>query len=96
MLSLEQRAFLGDHEAAKRLTEAGVLLPCPGCGGENIVAWYRHNEVWYQCDDCGWQARSVYSEEFADTEKARLAWNTRAQVLSSEEMGMLDGREAQP
>lgn len=49
MLSLEQRAFLGDHEAAKRLTEAGVLLPCPGCGGENIVDWYRHNEVWYQC-----------------------------------------------
>ena len=31
----EKRALLGDHEAAKRLTAAGVLLPCPGCGGEN-------------------------------------------------------------
>lgn len=27
-------AMLGDHETAKRLTDAGVLLPCPMCGGE--------------------------------------------------------------
>ena len=33
----EQRALLGDHEAAKRLTEAGVLVPCPFCGGEPMV-----------------------------------------------------------
>lgn len=25
-----------------------------------------------------------------------IAWNTRAPILSAEEMGMLDGREAQP
>lgn len=30
------RALQGDHEAAKRLTEQGVLLPCPWCGGEVI------------------------------------------------------------
>lgn len=29
-----KRALLGNHEAAKRLTEAGVLLPCWRCGGE--------------------------------------------------------------
>ena len=29
-----KRALLGDHEAAKRLTDAGGLLPCPFCGGE--------------------------------------------------------------
>ena len=29
-----KRALLGDHEAAKRLTEKGVLLRCPFCGGE--------------------------------------------------------------
>ena len=85
-----KRALLGDHEAAKRLTDAGVLVPCPGCGGENIVDWYRHNEVWYQCDDCGWQGPSVYSEGFADTEKARLAWNTRAPILSESEMKKLE------
>ena len=27
-----KRALLGDHEAAKRLTDAGVLVPCPMCG----------------------------------------------------------------
>ena len=30
-----KRALLGDKEAARRLTEAGVLLPCPGCRGED-------------------------------------------------------------
>ena len=30
-------AQLGDKEAAKRLTEQGVLLPCPCCGGEMRV-----------------------------------------------------------
>lgn len=29
VLSDEKRALLGDQEAAKRLTDAGVLLPCP-------------------------------------------------------------------
>lgn len=34
---------------------SGVLVPCPGCGGDNIIDWYRHNGVWYQCNDCGWR-----------------------------------------
>ena len=33
------RARLGDHEAAKRLTEVGVLLECPFCGGEAMVEY---------------------------------------------------------
>ena len=32
----ERRALLGDHEASKRLSEAGVLLPCPFCGETTI------------------------------------------------------------
>lgn len=28
-------ALLGDHEAARRLTDAGVLLPCM-CGGARV------------------------------------------------------------
>ena len=28
-------ALLGDHEAAKRLTEKGVLVPCPFFGYSN-------------------------------------------------------------
>ena len=83
-------ATLGDKEAAKRLTEAGVLLPCPGCKGDNIVDWYRHNEVWYQCDDCGREGPSVYSKGFADTEQARLAWNTRPPLLTPTQMALLE------
>lgn len=30
----ERRALLGDHEASKRLSEAGVLLLCPMCRGK--------------------------------------------------------------
>ena len=30
-------AMLGDKEAAKRLTEAGVLVPCPFCGNDAVV-----------------------------------------------------------
>ena len=30
-------ALLGDHEAAKRLTDAGVLVPCPFCGNDAVV-----------------------------------------------------------
>lgn len=29
VLTDEKRALLGDHEAAKRLTDAGMLVPCP-------------------------------------------------------------------
>ena len=32
-MTAERRALLGDHEASKRLSEAGVLLPCM-CGGK--------------------------------------------------------------
>lgn len=35
-----RRALLGDREAAKRPTDAGVLVPCPFCGGDADVAAY--------------------------------------------------------
>lgn len=35
MIEDVRAALLGDHEAAKRLTEAGVLVPCM-CGGKEI------------------------------------------------------------
>lgn len=83
-----QRALLGDREAAKRLTEAGVLLPCPFCGSERAEDNNSALKSWVYCRDCmtgGPDAGSEY--------KARLAWNTRAPILSAEEMERL---EAQP
>jgi hypothetical protein len=84
-----KRALLGDHEASKRLSDAGVLLLCPMCRGKARV----RSERYYQpnvrrnviCTKCftnsGW-----YKTEY----EARLAWNTRAPVLSSEELQRLE------
>ena len=30
-------ALMGDYEAAKRLTDAGVMVPCPFCGNDAVV-----------------------------------------------------------
>ena len=91
-MTAERRALLGDHKASKRLSEAGVLLLCPMCRGKARV----RSERYYQpnvrrnviCTKCftnsGW-----YKTEH----EARLAWNTRAAILSAEEMEMLEGME---
>ena len=85
-----KRALLGDHEAAKRLTEAGVLVPCPFCGGEAMVEYDTIEPFEYAvfCGDCG-----VMPTTSEDEQVARLAWNTRAPILSAEEMEMLHEKE---
>ena len=76
-------AQLGDKEAAKRLTDAGVLVPCPFCGGEAMVEYDTIEPFEYVvfCGDCG-----VMTTTSEDEQVARLAWNTRAPILSSEQM----------
>ena len=82
-------AMLGDHEAAKRLTEAGVLLSCPMCGKASVLHSIDNcKTVYAACPACGLMTRA-YKGHY----KARLAWNTRAPVLSAEEMEMLEGLE---
>ena len=107
-------AMLGSKEAAKRLTEVGVLLPCPFCpsGGRPEL---RVQEVeygicgaWVACAECGSKTNYMGTHELIKTgtgistpmteksrqrgiNKARLAWNTRAPILSAEEMEMLEG-----
>lgn len=82
-------ALLGDHEAAKRLTDAGERLPCPFCGSKEIIVFQNEKDStkqWASCMDClsfGPRGMSKYS--------ALLAWNTRAPSLSSREMEMLEG-----
>ena len=105
-------ALLGDHEAAKRLTDAGVLVPCPFCGsGVNLrrtSSKYRTSPVvimdeWaIECPNKCFQPKAFDSEILQDengkvivkrngADEARLAWNTRAPILSAEEMEMLEG-----
>lgn len=81
-------ALLGNKEAAKRLTDAGVLLPCPFCGGEAMVEYDTIELFEYEvfCRDCGVMPRSSEDEQVA-----RLDWNSRAPILSAEEMEMLEG-----
>lgn len=94
-------AQLGDKEAAKRLTDAGVLVPCHRCGGraefeEQVEAPLRRGvkaSVRVICTRCRFALTSSvkWDMESAD-ERMRLIelWNTRAQVLSAKEMAELE------
>ena len=81
-------AMLGNREAAKRLTDAGVLVPCPGCGKSDTKIRYVCGDHFVACVGCDWTGPMKSSER-----EARLAWNTRAPILSAEEIERL---EAQP
>lgn len=83
-------ALLGNKEAAKRLTDAGVLLKCPFCGGDAMVEYDTMEPFEYAvfCGDCG-----VMQTTSEDEQVARLAWNTRAPIMSSEEMEILDAKD---
>ena len=70
------------------LTEAGVLVTCPGCGGDDTQECYVGGGHFVDCQTCGW-AGPVKNSGI----DARLAWNTRAPILSSREMEMLEGME---
>ena len=90
------RALLGDREAAKRLTEAGVLLPCAHCGGEaKFKRGFPSRQAVVQCKKCGVRTvthRQLPMERWQDVDRAAIEeWNTRAPILSAEEM--LEGME---
>ena len=83
-----KRAMLGDHEAAERMTERGIEIPCPCCGGR-ADSWEDtgNNKGFVQCIDCELIIQST-------SKAAAIAeWNTRAPILSAEEMEMLEGME---
>ena len=84
----EQKALLGDHEAAKRLTEKGVLVPCAHCKGRAVLvegtlqAPGRYSAV---CGECFTATTWCVAKE-----DAIGRWNTRAPILSAEEMERLE------
>ena len=79
-------AMLGNKEAAKRLTDVGVLLACPMCGKASVLHSIDNCKTVYAvCPACGLMTRAYKGHE-----KARLAWNTRAPILSESEMEVLD------
>ena len=85
-------ALLGDRAAQERITARGELLPCAHCGGTQIIEASDMGSVWFFCcsGKCYSNGPSARSEH-----GARLAWNTRAPILSAEELERLrkDGNE---
>ena len=71
-----KRALLGDHEAAKRLTEKGVLLPCPFCGGMPTVKNLDGDCCTIKCYRCDTELGGRWLKKGS----AIKAWNTRAAV----------------
>ncbi len=75
-----------------------VRVPCAHCGGTDIIirkvdgmfgkSAYARTYKYVQCRTCFSQTGYHGTEP-----KARLAWNTRAPILSAEEMEMLEGME---
>lgn len=85
-----QRAMLGDHEAAARLAEQGVLIPCPFCGEDKELTvknnfGYRFGNSWMYCYACEGFGPTTIGEQ-----AARLAWNTRAPLLTQEQIERLE------
>lgn len=82
-----ERALLGDRAAQERLTEAGVLLPCPHCGSNNIILsnWGMFR-CW--CPDC-----HAKGEDCLSPIDAAKQWNHRAAVLTPEQLEALERTE---
>ena len=85
------KALFGDHEAAKRLTDAGVLVPCAFCKGKvrRVIGFGGLN--FFKCRKCG--AVVSFDNDYYNTHKneAIQAWNTRAPILSESDLKKLRG-----
>lgn len=88
MMDEVRLALLGDKAAQERLTERGELLPCPFCGEGKATIRYACGDYFVECLNCH-STSSVTSTK--DT--VVKDWNTRAPILSSREMEILEGLE---
>lgn len=68
---LIRRALMGEKQAQEECTEKGIVLPCPFCGGRNIITsnWGMFR-CW--CPDC-----HSKSEDCLNAVDAIKSWNTR-------------------
>ena len=82
-------ALLGDRAAQERITARGELLPCWRCGGEVEIQEVRTGvkplyEVVCKKHYCG-----AYGCAHPTKRYALAYWNTRAPILSAEELEVL-------
>lgn len=80
-----QRAML-----AARLAEQGVLIPCPFCGGRGMARYFDGKGAkWVSCEYC------AVDGAIDDAKKVALQnWNTRAPLLTPEQIDMLERMES--
>lgn len=91
-------ALLGDRAAQERITERGELLPCPCCGAQ--PEQFGGSSISYvHCDKCGLDIYRMDSDGEDIVSKicacspryeVRLAWNTRAPILTPEQIKRLE------
>lgn len=88
-------ALLGDRSAQEQITERGELLPCQ-CGGNaelvfqkrGSLLFYKYDLYTVECKKC-----RMISNVYIGNKMAIRNWNTRAPILSAEELEMLEGME---
>lgn len=85
-----KRALLGDKEAAKRLTDAGVLLPCWRCGGEAELQEIHTGGKPVYAVSCKKHHCGAYGCAHQTKENAVAYWNTRAPILRESELKKLE------
>lgn len=101
MLDDKTRALLGDRAAQERLTAAGMLLPCQ-CGGEaKIICFEKRGipsgDMGYlasvKCPECWAELRRWALKKEWAKESAIQNWNTRAAILTPEQLEALERME---
>ena len=98
-------AMLGDHEAAKRMTDAVVFIPCAHCGNNDDLRFTlkfkkdrkKRCGIYYdictiRCNCCSASVQQAGAGRKLAEKNALLMWNTRAPILSKREMEMLNER----
>lgn len=77
MDELKRRALLGDHEAQKQCTEAGIVLPCWRCGGESEIQELHTGGKPIYAVTCKKTYCGAYGCAHSTQQKAIEYWNTR-------------------
>lgn len=95
MTDLERRALLGDQQAQEECTRRGIVPPCPCCKNKSELLVEEiafdgeapRNFHYIRCKSCFLKS-GLYTSVIAVLNK----WNTRAPILSADEMEVLDER----
>lgn len=83
-------ALLGDRAAQERITARGELLPCWRCGGEAEVQEVHTGGKPVYAVSCKKHYCGAYGCAHPTKQYALAYWNTRAPILSPEELKKLE------